>query len=380
MATAIVNTSDIRILIVTNLINTLTKERAVVGRAGGYTVYWYSLPRYPIAGIDGYDGPPAFRSRLAQHLLSPFYLMRALTRFKPDLIHVHWGLQRLLNPLLIRFHPLVVTVMGGEILPDQVYRGINRFFVNQLLNAADVITSKSAFMDEALNKIGPYVTKIRRITWGVDVERFRPGLDVHHLRQQWNLRPEDFVFFCARNLQPLYNKHLVIQAFADCLARTERRIKLLISELQAEPAYHRQLQQLVHQLGLEEHIRFVGAIPHQEMPSYYNLANAVVSVPYSDGMPQSLYEAMACGAYHILGDLPQYYELIEHKQMGYLALHNREALAAAMLWSLSHPEQLAAAVLLGRAKIMEVANKTEQAKCMNNIYAELLQAYQKVGQ
>ncbi|MBI1877684.1 MAG: glycosyltransferase [Chloroflexi bacterium] len=380
MATSIVNNGPARILIVTNLISPLTCERAVVGRAGGYSLYWYSLPCYPLAGVDGYDGPPALRSRLFQHLLSPFYLKRALMRFKPDLIHVHWGLQRLLNPLLTRFHPLVVTVMAGEILPDQVYRGINRFFVDQLLDAADIITSKSAFTDEALNRIGPYAAKIRRITWGIDLDKFQPGLEVSHLRRQWQLQPDDFVFFSARNCRPLYNKHLIVQAFTECLQQTGYcNIKLLISEARPEPLYHQSLKKMIRQLQIEEYVRFVGEISHQEMPLYYNLADVVISVPSSDGMPQSLYESMACGTFHILGDLPSYYELVESQHTGYLVpLNNPTVLAEAMLWSMKHPEQLTTAAALGRAKMTEIANKSDQVRRMNEIYAELLATYRKV--
>jgi glycosyltransferase involved in cell wall biosynthesis len=60
----------------------------------------------------------------------------------------------------------------------------------------------------------------------------------------------------------------------------------------------------------------VGSIPHAEMPLWQNLAEAVVMVPRSDGMPNSLLEAMACGAVPVLNRLPQYAELIRHGENG----------------------------------------------------------------
>lgn len=362
-----------RILVVAGFISPLTCERATVGRAGGHSVFWYSLPRHPLDNTSGFDGPPAFRSRLFQHLTAPFYLYRAMRRFKPDLIHVHWSLQRLQTPLLTRFHPLVVTVMAGEILPEQVYRGINPYFVNPMLRAADIITSKSDFTDEALRQIGFNGPKIRRITWGVDVDRFQPGLETDQLRRQLNLEPDDFVFFSVRKCTSLYNIHLIVKAFADCLAQTKHKVKLLVSEVEANPAYLEHIKMLVNQLQLEPHVRFVGAIPHAEMPLYYNLADTVISVPYSDGMPQSLYESMACGVFHILGDLPSYYELVKHEHNGYLVpINDPTALAEAMLWCLNHPDPLADAAQLGRDQVLRVANKNIETQRMNDIYAELL--------
>lgn len=372
----LVKHSAARILVVAGFISPLTLERAFVGQAGGYSVYWYSLPRQPLDNISGFDGPPAFRSRLLQHLTAPFYLYRAMRRFKPDLIHVHWGLQRLQTPLLTRFHPLVVTVMAGEILPEQVYRGINPYFVNPLLRAADVITSKSDFTDEALRQIGFEGSQVKRITWGVDTEKFRSGLNTDRLRQQWQIEPDDFVFLSVRNCRILYNIHLIVEAFANCLAQSKRKIKLLISEAQADPVYCQKIKVLVNRLQIEPHIRFVGPIPHSEMPFYYNLANTVVSVPTSDGMPQSLYESMACGVFHVLGDLPSYYELIQHEHNGYLVpVNNSTALADAMIWCLDHPDQLTEAAQLGRDQVLQIANKKVETQRMNDIYAQLLNQF-----
>lgn len=366
-----------RILVISNLTNSLTTQRAVVGRAGGYAIFWYSIPCSPIDNVDGYDGPPAIPNRLFQHALSPFYLARALRRFQPDLIHVHWAIQRLLTPFLIHFHPLVVTVMGGDILPERRYRGINRIFVKQLLDSADVITSKSLFMDNALKAIGPYEPKIRRITWGVDFDKFQPGLDVSRLRQQWELTPDDFVFFCARNCRELYNKHLVIQAFAECLKNIDRSVKLLVVEASPNLEYNQRLKKMVAELGIKKHIRFVGTIPHAEMPLYFNLANVAISIPRSDGMPQSLYEAMACGTFHILSDLPQYDELIQTPEMGYLvSVDGIASLSRAMCWSVEHFSGILNSATLRRDKIRRIANADEQTIQMNHIYAELLKKYE----
>jgi glycosyltransferase involved in cell wall biosynthesis len=274
----------------------------------------------------------------------------------------------------------MVTVMGGDILPDQGFYGPRKWMIKRILNTADIITSKSIFLDGALNQIGNYAHKIRRVTWGVDTKRFHTGVEVGFLRQRWNIQKDELVFFCPRLCQPIYNKHLNIQAFADYLGRAGPGTngKLIVAELSADKAYSRQLKGLVAKLGLTEQVCFVGAIPHQEMPAYFNLADIMVSIPQSDGMPQSLYEAMACGTYPILGNLETYRELIQDGVNGRLVkVGNVEALGEAMHWAAEHSEKRKTAAIINRQRVMEVADKDTQDRLVNSIYEELLLNYAK---
>jgi glycosyltransferase involved in cell wall biosynthesis len=284
--------------------------------------------------------------------------------------------------VLAQFRPIILTVMGGDILPEQRFRGARTWLIKKMLDAADVITSKSSFIDEGLNLIGDYAHKIRRVTWGVDTQKFRPGLDVTFLRKRLNIQPDDLVVFCPRICQPFYNQHLIIQAFASFVRQSEPRIKakLIISELFADEAYGQYLRTLVAQCGLTEQVRFGGSIPHEEMPAYFNLADIMVAIPPSDGMPQSLYEAMACGSYPILGDLRQYKELVQDRVNGRLVpIGNVRTLAEVIIHSALDPQQREGAAVINRQRIMEIADKGVQERLVNTIYDEVWQKYAMVS-
>lgn len=369
-----------RILIIGDPCSPLTRERGLVGSKGGYHIYWYSLVKAELKGLTGTMAPPLSHLKWLPVLLSPLFLWRAIHHIQPDLIHAFYANQQANTMVLSKFKPLILTVMGGDVLPDQSFNGRRRWSIKKMLNSADVITSKSLYLDAALNQIGNYAHKIHRVTWGVDTKRFRPGVEVDFLRQRWDIHPEDIVFFCPRVCQPFYNKHLIIQAFANYIHQSGPRPKatLIISEFLAEASYSKRLQALAKELELMEHVRFVGAIPHQEMPAYFNLSDIMVAVPPSDGMPQSLYEAMACGTYPVLGNLPQYQELVEDGVTSRLVkvgdvLH----LSEAMSWAVAHPEQRKAAAIINRQRVMEVADKDTQDQLVNSIYEELLQKYGK---
>jgi len=68
-----------------------------------------------------------------------------------------------------------------------------------------------------------------------------------------------------------------------------------------------QLQQLQRDLGLGEMVRFLGAVPDEELPALYNAADLYVGVSrrhelLAEGFGISLVEASACGLAVVDGD------------------------------------------------------------------------------
>jgi len=367
-----------RILIVGNPRSPLIWERGQVGRKTGYEVYWYSVPKANSNGLAGALGPPLSHLNKLSTLWSPFFLHRAIHQIQPNLIHVYFAHQHVYTFILSRFKPLILTVMGGDILPDQLFNGPRIWFIKRMLDAADIITSKSSFLDRALNRIGPYTDKIRRVTWGIDRQKFRPGIEVDFLRRRWNIQADELVFFCPRICKPFYNKHVTIQAFGKYLRQAGGKAKLIVAELFPDEAYRRGLKKLVSESNLLEQVCFAGAIPHEEMPTYFNLSDIMIAAPLSDGMPQSLYEAMACGTFPILGNLPQYQELVRDGVNGKLVpIGDVEVLAEAMLWAANHSQERKAAAFINRQCIVEIADKETQDQLVNNIYNELCEKYSR---
>jgi len=318
--------------------------------------------------------------RLFSFFFSPWSLKWAIHRVQPDLIHVFYAYHQLQNLVLSRFKPLVVTVMGGDVLADQSFYGKKRWLTERILEKTDIITSKSKFLDGILQNIGDYAHKIRRVTWGVDTKQFYPGMDVRSLREKLKIEYDDLVFLSPRNCQPLYNQDLIIEAFSQFLSlhNAKRKAKLLIVEHLPDEFYLKRLKGLSRELGLQDKVRFIGPIPHHEMPAYFNLANVTVAVPRSDGMPQSLYEAMSCESFPILGDLPQYQELIQNGKNGRLVkIGDVRALSEAMVWVSENPERRKEIAVFNRKRVMEVADKTGQDHIMLSIYEELFERYKK---
>ncbi len=264
-------------------------------------------------------------------LVSALRLARRVSALRADVVHVHylrglaWGL------LLTRRRPCVMTPWGSDVLEEQgAFREwYSRRLTTALLRRADLITVHSEYMERRLRAlIGP-ARPMDRIGWGVDLSRFRPGLEVESLKRRWGIASDRPVVLSPRIAKPFYRHELVIRALP-ALRRQAPAVLLLITEHEADEAYLQSLKQLARHLGVEEQVRFIGTIAYDEMPRWYNLADVVVMTPRSDGMPNSLLESMACGTVPVLARLDQYEGLIRHGVNGLLVEADPPAIAGAL--------------------------------------------------
>jgi len=364
-----------KILVVASPPGPLTLGRAVVGHCAGHEIFWLSTPKVNLPQVTSL-GPPAKAGRFGRTFLEPVILIEAIRRIQPDLIHVHFAWQGLRTPILLRYKPLIVSTMGGDILPDQGYNGLRVPFTRALLNHADYITSKSAYLDEALCRIGNYRHKIRRVTWGIDLNQFHPDRDTTHLRAQWNIPPHDLVFFDARGASPLYNKHVIMMAFAGYLRAGGPSATLLVAEINPQLAYVAELRQQAHDLGIIDRVRFLGVIDHAVMPDYYALADVTISIPRTDGLPQTIFEALACGSFLILSELPQYVGTVEEGVTAQLVPPNdSEAVATSLMWIATRPKLREQVAQIGRAYVEQQGDRRTQTRLVNQLYREVLTSY-----
>jgi glycosyltransferase involved in cell wall biosynthesis len=114
----------------------------------------------------------------------------------------------------------------------------------------------------------------------VDTERFR-------FRERSPLRP---VFFANRNLEPLYNVDCILRAFS----RIQQRYPEACLVVAGDGSQRRFLEDLARELDLRN-TGFVGRIPHDQMPAFYDQADIYLNSPNIDNMPGSIIEAYASG-------------------------------------------------------------------------------------
>lgn len=226
-------------------------------------------------------------------------LRGALGGWQPDLLHAHYARSPAWHAWLSGFRPYVVTAWGSDVLLAAGAGRIGRFATRLALRDAALVTAGTRRLAAAALALGARRDRLREAQFGIDTERFRPGPAPDGLREELGLGPGRVVV-SSRILAPLYRHEVVIEA----LAALPRDVIVVSTAMRADPAERRRLEALAAERGVVGRWRILPAMDAAGMADLYRLADAVVSVPASDAMPQSVMEAMATGTPAVVSDLP----------------------------------------------------------------------------
>ena len=145
------------------------------------------------------------------------------------------------------------------------------------IRMADAVVTPSGFLVDVFAGFG---VKAQCILNFIDVSRFI-------YRRRGPVRP---VFMTNRILEPLYNVPCILRAF--------RRIQDRYPEASLTLAHDGPLRPSLEALAAElqlHNTRFIGRVPHTEIPRLYDDAEIYLTTPNIDCMPGSLLECMASG-------------------------------------------------------------------------------------
>ncbi|MGH8577912.1 MAG: glycosyltransferase family 4 protein [Gammaproteobacteria bacterium] len=331
---------------------------------GGWEgVTWHCLTTPPVPG----------QAKVLARLLQVRHLVR---RLRPDVVHAHnaWG------PgwygAFAGLHPLVIHAYGGDLLPEQ-YRGrsaLQRRLTSWACRSADRVIVTGKHMIEASTGLGIRRERLTVLPRGVDLEHYRPGLDTAELRERLGLGDATPVILSPRYQvdERLYNLDTVIDAFVAVRERLPRAVCVQLYDPVREEGRSR-LEKAAAERGLGAGYRLVPTVDNTMMPLFYNIADAVVSVPSSDGFPVTVLEASACGAPLVVSSLPYCKEWFVDGENGLLVpVRDAKALAEAVLAAGTDPDLRQRLGAAGRRLVEEHADYRRCMDGLEAIYRDLL--------
>ncbi|HEX5352519.1 MAG TPA: glycosyltransferase [Rhodanobacteraceae bacterium] len=214
--------------------------------------------------------------------------------------------------------PVVITARGSDVNVLPQYRSPARQIRWAATQAAAVVTVSQALKSK-LAAMGATSGKLAVLRNGVDLDRFRP-LGQGAIRTRLGLAGP--VWLTVGHLVELKGVHLVIEALTQF-----RDIVLLIAGGGPEG---RNLRSLARRLGVDSRVRFLGAIPQDDLCAYYNAADALFLASSREGMPNVVLESLACGTPVVAAPFESATELITAPEAGEVAeFRTPEAIAAA---------------------------------------------------
>lgn len=227
-------------------------------------------------------------------------LKKIIKKISPDIIHAHMITPCGLWAALCGFHPFVITPQGSDVIilarENLIYKLITRF----VLKKADIITSDSFVLQDAIYECGGKQSKTHIIQNGVDLTVFKPGNYKNAIRERHGFGDAPLIL-SNRGITPLYNIDCIIKSIPSVLQTfPDAKFLFCYSYSSLVP----DLKKLASSLGVSDSIIFNGFVKYEDMPFYQAAADINVSVPSSDSSPSSVYEAMACGTPVIISELP----------------------------------------------------------------------------
>ena len=187
---------------------------------------------------------------------------------------------------------------------------------------------------------------------GVDIDRFRPGIDGTAVRKRLGIGREDRVVLFVGAMDRAHHFKGIGHLLA-ALARIPDRsvIGLLVGEGDLRSRFEAEAVRL----GLADRSRFVGGVPHDQLAPYYAAADVVVLPsfpPESFGMV--LIEGMACGVPVVAHNIPGVRSVVRHGETGLLVKPGNIAELASVITALTDDAPLREAMgTRGRADVVE---------------------------
>ncbi len=299
-------------------------------------------------------------------------IYRKIRRIKPDILHAHDALGYGFWGALCRFHPFVVTPWGSDVVVKPGESWFFKWSIQVALKNADFITCDADHLVETMTALGAHHNKIRVIYFGVDTKRFCPAPKNDALRARLGIAPGSLVVISLRSLNPIYDIESLVRA-APLVLKKIPDVRFIIA---GNGALRAQLEQLAITLGVAEQLKFVGAIPNQELPDYLTLSDVYVSTSLSDGgLAASTAEAMACALPVVITDFGDNRQWVTDSKGGFLIpLRNPAVLADKIVYLLENAEIRRKFGTFNRQVILERNDYyTEMAK-VEHIYQALLEA------
>lgn len=228
----------------------------------------------------------------------------AVKEFRPDLLLASWAYPDgwVAAHLAARDKlPLVIKVHGSDILTLKQYPA-RRAGTVAALRQADAVIAVSKHLAGELETLGVDPSRVHVVYNGIDTQRFVPRDKADAKRELgWDATPT--ILFVG-NLAPVKQVDVLLAA---CKQLVDSGVSFRC-RIVGDGPLRTSLEATAKRDALTNHVAFHGVVDHAELPAWFQAANVVCLPSRSEGVPNVLLEAMACGTPFVasnVGGIPE---------------------------------------------------------------------------
>jgi glycosyltransferase involved in cell wall biosynthesis len=226
-------------------------------------------------------------------------IFRTIKNVKPDVIICHYIFNAL--PLLIFKklfnYRLFTFAIGSDVNLHKRWGWVKKI----VYRGSDIIFAVAHDLKNKIEEENGCTVIV--VPSGVDTSFFKAINSKVFLRKKWDVKIDDIVILTVAKLNKRKGIHLLLKSLKII---NNYKIKLLIAGTGRERT---SLNKLVSKLQLKN-ISFLGFREEQELLELYNLADFFILPSFSEGLPVTLLEAMACGCVPITTDVGDIREVV----------------------------------------------------------------------
>ncbi|MES2574249.1 MAG: glycosyltransferase [Bacteroidota bacterium] len=303
--------------------------------------------------------------RIFEFSTALFKIKKLIKKHQPDMVIAERTTSYGFLAALSGVKPAAIAQQGRtDLWPENsISYPFKKAIQNYAFKKATLIHAWGPVMTVSMRKAKVNMEKVLVLPKGIDLEQFG---NIKHSST------EKVTAIVTRSLMPEYRHDTILKAFEILNQKGIDFVLTIVGDGKLLPT----LEELAVKLNIKNKVNFTGRIPNTKLPELLQQSDFYISMPITEGVSASLFEAMASNCYPVVTDIPGNQSWIKHKENGQLIIiDDYQMLANEILWSFNNKEYRDGAVLKNRKFVEENADYNINMSIIADKYHELINTF-----
>lgn len=300
--------------------------------------------------------------RVFEFNLAIFKIRKIVKKHQPDMVIAERTTSYGFLAALSGVKPITIAQQGRtDLWPEKsISIPLKKLIQNYAFKKADLIHAWGPTMTISMEKSNVEMHKVLVLPKGIDLVKFG---------NKNNADPQKICAIVTRSLMPEYRHDIILKSFA---ILNEKGIDFVLT-IVGDGNQLSKLKELARKLKIENKVHFAGKIANTALPKLLQQSNIYISMPITEGVSASLFEAMASNCYPVVTDIAGNKSWIKHRENGQLiTVNDFEMLAEELIWSFENSEHRNNAVLKNRKFVEENVDYNTNMMIIADKYHQLI--------
>ena len=307
----------------------------------------------------------SFFSRMIRSIefgLAYFSIRKQIKQNQPDMVIAERTTSYGFLAAISGVKPVAIAQQGRtDLWPEKsISLPLKRIIQHYAFKKADLIHAWGAVMTISMMEANVDMKKVLILPKGIDLDRFENINTVN---------PSVINAIVTRSLMPEYRHEIILKAFG---ILDQKGIDFSLT-IVGDGAQLPLLKALSKKLKIDKKVLFTGRIANTKLPELLQKSNIYLSMPITEGVSASLFEAMASNCYPIVTDILGNQSWIKHRENGQLIpIDDFKMLADELLWAFENSQYRKEVKIKNRKFVEENADYKINMKIISDKYHELI--------